>query len=88
VNEYARVRGRSPSPPSPLPAGEGRKARALTAEERERVEANRAEVHRHLPELVPFVRELHQGGVVDGWRCVRRVKVFDGDEHEHSAKDV
>lgn len=60
-------------------APEGRRAtpaKPLPDHEIERISEVRAEVHRYLPELVPFINELYELGMVDGWRCVKNVTVF------------
>lgn len=87
VNEYARQRGRAvadiPSPPAPLPlAGEGRKLPALSAAAQARVHENRALVREHLPEALPFIKELHELGMIAGWRAVEVVEVFPNSKPE------
>lgn len=77
--EYARATGAVvPSPPAPPPqAGEGRKALPpLSEAERERVARNIELVKQYLPEAVPFIKEMHELGLIDGWRSVRVVEVF------------
>jgi hypothetical protein len=38
--------------------------------DREQIAENRAAVLEKLPELVPFIKELHALGMIDGWRNV------------------
>lgn len=78
--EYARATGAAvPTPPENLPqAGEGRKPLPpLSAREQEQVAERRALHHKHLPEFLPFVTEMHELGLIEGWRSVRTVTVFD-----------
>jgi hypothetical protein len=30
-----------------------------------------------MPEVVPFIKDLHEAGLIDGWRNVEVVEVFD-----------
>lgn len=75
ANEYARQRGREASPsPQPSPRkGEGAKPHPLSAAAQARVHQNRALVHEHMPEALPFIKELHELGMIDGWRNVEEV---------------
>lgn len=78
TNEYARQRGREPPSTAPLPqAKEGRKpGRPLTEREQVRAAENRALVREHLPEALPFIKDLVDEGLIDGWRNVESVEVF------------
>lgn len=83
ANEYARQRGReAPSTPAPLPlAGEGRKAaRPMTEAAQARASEMRAAVHEHVPEALPFIKELHEMGMIDGWRNVESVEMIGDPE--------
>lgn len=42
----------------------------------ERAQATRALIKQHLPEAVPFIRELHQLGMIDGWRNVHSFRLI------------
>ena len=79
ANEYARLRGRDssrePAANRQLPVNEKRAPRPPTAAEQERAAANRALVREHLPEVLPFIKELHELGMIDGWRNVEEVTV-------------
>ena len=48
----------------------------LNPAQMEKVARNKAAVCEHMPELVPFIRELHEAGMIDGWRGVIEVGVF------------
>jgi len=80
MNEYAKARGHRADFHPTTKEPEKRKARALTEEEKSQIAERRAMVHSHLPELVPFIKELHERGAVDGWRCVRKVEIFTSPE--------
>lgn len=70
---------RSLSPPTPSPrAGEGAKRplRVLSEDEKNEIAHKRALIHTHLPDAVPFVKELHEFGMIDGWRSVISVTVY------------
>jgi hypothetical protein len=75
ANEYARQRGRDPLPghSSQLPVNEKRALPPLSAAAQARVHQNRALVHEHMPEALPFIKELHELGMIDGWRNVEEV---------------
>jgi hypothetical protein len=49
---------------------------ALSNAEQESVAQRRAAVHKHLPEVVPFIKELHAGGLFAGWRGVGEVELI------------
>jgi hypothetical protein len=76
---YAGVKGRTaalpqrPAPPAAL--------RPLSAVQAARVAENKALVEAHLPEMLPFFRDLYAEGLVDGWRAVVSVSVFEGMNH-------
>lgn len=77
MSAYARATGATmPAPPAPLPqASEGSKPLPpLSAAERARVERNIKMVKQHLPEMVPFIKEMHELGLIEGWRSVTTVK--------------
>lgn len=57
------------------PAKELKPLRTLSTAEQQQVAANRAAVHKHMPELVGFIGELHAEGMIDGWRSVDAVEV-------------
>lgn len=79
VKSYAEAKGRAPSaslkPLNQPPPHE------LSDAEREQVAENIAFVKAHLPELVPFVKDLHAEGLIDGWRAVRHCRLLKGVEH-------
>lgn len=62
---------------------ERRPSRALSEAEQAVVAGNRAAVHAHLPELVPFIKELHEAGMIDGWRGVSEVKLLKKEGKEY-----
>lgn len=75
-NEYARQRGRDPLPSlaSQLLVNKKRgHLQPLTTAEQARVAETRAAVREHLPEAMPFIKELHELGMIDGWRDVEMI---------------
>ena len=54
--------------------------RELNPAEQARVADNKALVYASMPELVPFIKELHEAGMIDGWRSVK-VEIFSKGEH-------
>ena len=42
----------------------------LNQSERERIAAQNAKVKRLMPEMVPIIKDLHEAGLIDGWRSV------------------
>lgn len=71
---YAAAKGRA----VPLPTVRNRPTVAPIASEaeRERIAGNFALVKQHLPELAPFIKELHAVGLIDGLRAINRVEVL------------
>ena len=54
----------------------------LTEEEKLAVRKNRVLVHTFLPELVQWIDELHKEDMIDGWRGVVKVTIFNkGNDH-------
>lgn len=49
----------------------------LRQEQIEHIKELRADLHQHLPEMEPFIKELYALGMVDGWRCLKEVTVFN-----------
>lgn len=43
----------------------------LNAEEQEQVARNKATVYSHMPELLPWIKTLHEEKMIDGWRGVK-----------------
>lgn len=82
ANEYARQRGRDPLPEhaGQPPVNEKRVLPPLTTAQQARVAANRALVREYMPELVDEIKELHEMGLIDGWRDVVEVEVFPNSE--------
>lgn len=53
--------------------------RPLTVREKATVAANRNAVLMHLPEMEPFIKELYEAGMIDGWRSVGEVVLLNVD---------
>lgn len=49
--------------------------RLLSPEREDEIRELRANVREHIPELVPFIKDLVDAGVVEGWRCLRRFRM-------------
>lgn len=71
---YQATMGLQPSPPPPEPP------RPLSKAEQARVAEVRAQVHEHIPEALPFIKQLHEFGMIEGWRNVKSVTV-SGDNN-------
>lgn len=85
ANEYARQRGRGPLPEHGSQPAVNEKRGVLpplSAAAQARVAENRALVHEHLPEALPFIKELHELGMISGWRAVESVEVFPNSKPE------
>lgn len=75
---YGQDQGRALVKPDPVP----RPLRALSAAEQAKVAENRAAVHKYMPEMLPFIKELHEAGLIDGWRSVVKVELIkEGNNH-------
>ena len=75
--QIAAARGHffvKPDPPCREPVK--RPLRVLKAVEEEAIARRRAEVYAHLPDMLPFFKELHEAGMIDGWRGVGEVEVI------------
>lgn len=77
---YAKEKGRGNASAADEKPEARRPSRPLSEHERERVAQNYALVKTHLPEIVPFVKELHEAGLIDGLRAIDKVQVFNGKE--------
>lgn len=77
MNEYAKLKGGATAPVSGVASGQPALPRPLSDAETDRVAENRAFVHEHLPELVPFIKDLHAEGLIDGWRAIGNCKLSD-----------
>lgn len=56
--------------------------RELSGAEKQQVAENRAAVHEHLPEMLPFIKELHEAGMIAGWRSIVKVELItEGKDH-------
>jgi hypothetical protein len=74
---YAAAKGRA----VPLPTARKPTAAPIANEaERERIAGNYALVKEHLPEIVPFIKELHAVGLIDGLRAIQNVQIIQGKE--------
>lgn len=62
------LRSETPSP---------EKAPPLSDSEKARIESNKEFVIEHMPELLPFIRDLHAQGMIAGWRSVRNCRLID-----------
>jgi len=58
-------------PPPPVK----RPLKVLSAAEQKRVEKNKADVMRYLPDMSALFNELHKAGMIDGWRSVGEVVI-------------
>lgn len=64
------------------PEKECKPLRPLSKAEQEKVAANRAAVYEHMPDMLPFFKDLHEAGMIDGWRGVGEVELLkEGDRH-------
>ena len=63
-----------PEPPYADPVH--RPLRQLNPAELAQVARNKASVYEHLPELLPFIKDLHDAGMIDGWRRVEKVTLL------------
>lgn len=63
-----------------------RPLRELTQREKDVVAERRAQVHAMGQDAVDFVAELHKAGMIDGWRSVGDVVIFNEGEHDEHAQ--
>lgn len=54
--------------------------RELTDAEFERVRQRRKLIHEHAPELVDFITQLQKEGMIDGWRNITLVEIYNSSE--------
>lgn len=78
---YAALKGRPSTQPA-APSMPDEPPEELSLEESERVQANKDFVCEHMPELIPFIRDLHAEGMIDGWRAVKRCRLLDQTGNE------
>ncbi|HJW25160.1 MAG TPA: hypothetical protein VJ576_09700 [Rhodocyclaceae bacterium] len=72
---YANQKGRVTAIHSPATAGR-RPPRQLSEAEQAAVAGNREFVLEHMPDAVPFIKELHDLGMIDGWRSVDNCQIL------------
>lgn len=79
MTSYAAQKGRSlpQSQAAPAPA-----AKPLTTADEAAIEANKAFILEHMPEMLPIIRHLHAEGLIDGWRAVKRCVLLDETGNE------
>lgn len=76
------ARGHFFVPGHPYPPLKIRPLRELSEREKEIVAVNRAAVYEHMPDMLPFFKDLHEAGMIDGWRGVGEVELLkEGDRH-------
>jgi hypothetical protein len=85
MNDYARARGVHLQENTDAEALAGNNLRRrplapLSAREQEIVGRRRDLVLQHMPELVPEIKALVDAGMIDGWRNVTRIEVFETGE--------
>lgn len=81
MTSYAAQKGRAlPADPQRQPLSP--RAAALSESAEAQVAKNKAFVVEHMPDMIPFLRDLVAEGTVDGWRAVVRCTLLDGSSHE------
>ena len=48
----------------------------ISPSEEARIAENKAFVLENMPDMLPFIRELHAEGLIDGWRAVTSCKLI------------
>jgi hypothetical protein len=84
MNEYARARGlalqeNTDAEDLAMPI-RAKPLAPLSAHEQEIIARRRELVHKHMPELVPEIKAMVEAGLIDGWRNVQRIEVFETGE--------
>lgn len=79
MSDYAKAKGRTQLPAENAPGGRKASTRPLSPAEVEAVSRNKAFVQENMPELVPFIRELHDLGMIAGWRAVTGCQKAGGE---------
>lgn len=79
MTTYAAQKGRAKPAPAVVPT---RPAAPLSAADEAAIEANKRFIQQHMPDFVPFLRDLREIGYADGWRNVVRTKLLDGGQDE------
>lgn len=77
---YAQARGK-PVKASEAPA-RPRKPKTLTSAEQARAEEMAALHKQHLPEFNPMLKEMHELGLIDGWRSIVSIEVIEESQNE------
>lgn len=79
---YAGAKQRSPTSPAAVRVSTA--PRPLSDAERAKVAENKAFVETNLPDLIPFIKELHAEGMIDGWRAVQNCELLKRNDHGNS----
>ena len=77
MNDYARATGRSVTSANKVDARASTVKRKLTDSELAKAAESRSFVHEHMPEALPFIRDLVSAGLLDGWRSVVQCELVD-----------
>jgi len=77
---YAGMKGRTAALQAASPVARA-ELRPLSAAQAARVAENKARVEAHLPEMLPFFKDLYAEGLIDGWRAVVSVRLIEGMNH-------
>ena len=80
MNDYARATGGNLQALPDAPVIKKRPLRELSQREMELIARRRELVIEHMPELVPEIKALVDAGLIDGWRNVQRIEVFETGE--------
>lgn len=74
---YAAQKGRANQPA--LKASPAIAPSEVSAATQTRIEANKQFVQEAMPDLIPFMRDLHAAGLIDGWRSIANCKLIGND---------
>lgn len=71
---YASMKGRAGKPAPAVPQAQ---LPELTEAQKAQVQTNKDFVLEHLPDALPFIRDLVSQGSIGGWRDVKRCALLD-----------
>lgn len=87
AKDYLEAKGGRASRAADSPSATRSQLPVLNKEQLDHLNQMRADHRQYLPEFEPFIKELYELGMVDGWRCLKTVVVFEREGNEKSKED-
>lgn len=80
MSSYASQKGRA-APVAPAAKREKPLAE-LSEADKASIEGNKEFILEHMPDMLPFIRDLLATNQIDGWRNIKQTRLLDESENE------